>query len=139
MKILIAVDGSDYTRRAIEYVVRSPWIHSGSEITVFAVALAVPHRAAAMAGPALTHAYYEDDAEQALEPVREAFKAAGIKAQFEWIVGHPGEAIAAKASREQFDMVVMGSHGHRVLVNAALGSVATQVLARSKVPVLILR
>lgn len=139
MKILIAVDGSDYTRRAIEYVMTHPWIRSCDGITVFAVALAVPHRAAAMAGPALTHDYYEDDAELALGPVREAFRAAGIQAKFEWAVGHPGKTIAAKASREQFDLIVMGSHGHTVLANALLGSAATQVLAECKVPVLLLR
>ena len=139
MKILFAVDGSDYARRAIEYFVAHDWLRAGHQITVFAVALAVPHRAAAMAGPALTHAYYEDDAELALQPVREVFAKAGIAAEFSWFVGHPGEAIATKASREGFDLIVMGSHGRSALANVALGSVATRVLASCKVPVLLLR
>jgi nucleotide-binding universal stress UspA family protein len=33
----------------------------------------------------------------------------------------------------------MGSHGHTALGNLALGSVATGVLARCKVPVLLIR
>jgi nucleotide-binding universal stress UspA family protein len=35
--------------------------------------------------------------------------------------------------------VVMGTHGHTALGNAVLGSVAQGVLARCKVPVLLVR
>jgi nucleotide-binding universal stress UspA family protein len=34
---------------------------------------------------------------------------------------------------------VMGTHGHTALGNVVLGSVASGVLARSKVPVLLIR
>jgi len=35
--------------------------------------------------------------------------------------------------------VIMGSHGYGTVVNLVMGSVATQVLARCKVPVLLMR
>ena len=139
MKILFAVDGSDYTRRALDYLATHDWLRQGNALTVFAVVLAVPHRAAAMAGPNLTRAYYHDDAEVALRPVREAFAIGGTQAEFAWEIGHPAEVIASKATREGFDLVVMGSHGHGALANVVLGSVATKVLARCKVPVLLVR
>jgi len=139
MKILLAADGSDYTRRAADYLRRHDWLREGNALTVFAVVLPVPHRAAAMAGPSLTHDYYHDDAQVALRPVREAFSACGTQAEFAWEIGHPADAIAAKATREGFDLVVMGSHGHGALANVVLGSVATKVLARCKVPVLLIR
>jgi nucleotide-binding universal stress UspA family protein len=139
MKILFAVDGSDYTRRALDYLATHDWLRRDNALTVFAVVLPVPHRAAAMAGPSLTHAYYHDDAEVALRPVRDAFAASGTPAEFSWEIGHPAEAIANKATREGFDLVVMGSHGHGALANVVLGSVATKVLAHCKVPVLLIR
>lgn len=139
MKILFAVDGSDYTRRALDYLATHDWLSRGNTFTVFAVVLRVPHRAAAMAGPSLTHAYYEDDAEVALRPVREVFAARSVQAEFAWEIGHPAEAIANKATREGFDLVIMGSHGHGSLANVVLGSVATKVLALCKVPVLLIR
>jgi len=37
------------------------------------------------------------------------------------------------------DLVMMGSHGHSALGNLVMGSVATQVLAHCKVPVLLVR
>jgi len=139
MKILLAVDGSDYTRRALDYIASHDWLRGGNALSVFAVVLPVPHRAAALAGPNLTRAYYQDDAELALRPVREALAADGTLAHYAWEIGHPGEAIANKATREGFDLVVMGSHGHGALANVVLGSVATQVLAKCKVPVLLIR
>lgn len=139
MKVLLAVDGSDYTRRALDYVLKHDWLLRGNTLSVFTVALAVPHRAAAMAGPDLVHAYYRDDAELALRPVREALSERGVEADFSWVVGHPAEAIARKAAESGSDLIVMGSHGHGALGNVVLGSVATQVLARSKVPVLLIR
>jgi len=36
-------------------------------------------------------------------------------------------------------LVMMGSHGHGALANLVTGSVATKVLALSKVPVLLVR
>lgn len=139
MKILFAVDGSDFTRRALDYLATHDWLRRGNVLSVFTVVLPVPHRAAAMAGPALTHGYYRDDAEVALRPAREALAAGGTQAEFSWEMGHPAEVIANKATRDGFDLIVMGSHGHGALANVVLGSVATQVLARCKVPVLLLR
>jgi nucleotide-binding universal stress UspA family protein len=36
-------------------------------------------------------------------------------------------------------MIALGTHGHTALANLVMGSVATSVLARSKMPVLFLK
>jgi nucleotide-binding universal stress UspA family protein len=43
------------------------------------------------------------------------------------------------ADSGKFDLMVMGSHGHGLWANLIMGSVATQVLAFCKVPVLLVR
>ena len=63
----------------------------------------------------------------------------GIDAKSSWKVGHAGEQIAKLAESGKFDLVVMGSHGHSALGNLVMGSVATNVLAHCKVPVLLVR
>ncbi|HEY9028543.1 MAG TPA: universal stress protein, partial [Burkholderiaceae bacterium] len=103
MKILLAVDGSDYTRRALDYVAAHEWLRRDNELSVFTVVLPVPHRAAAMAGPDIVHAYYADDAELALRPARERLAACEAQARFDWVVGNPGEAIARKAEADGVD------------------------------------
>ena len=47
--------------------------------------------------------------------------------------------IAAAAEKEHAELIVMGTYGHSSLGNVVLGSVASGVLARSKVPVLLIR
>ncbi len=54
-------------------------------------------------------------------------------------VGDPAEEIVACAVAGRFDLIVMGTHGHTALANLVMGSVATKMLARSKVPVLFMR
>ena len=139
MNVLLAVDGSDYTRRALDYLVKHDWLAHGNSLSVFTAVLPVPHRAAAMAGPSLTHAYYADDAELALRPAREALAGLGTEVSYAWVIGHPADEIVRKAGQDNVDLIVMGSHGHGALANLVMGSVATKVLASCNVPVLLVR
>ncbi|MDP9927951.1 universal stress protein [Variovorax paradoxus] len=140
MKILLAVDGSDYTRRMLDYLAtHRETLGSGHDYTVFHAVLPLPHRAAAFAEPERVHGYYEDDARMVLEPIRAFLAEHGIKAKFVHRMGHPAEEIASYAQAGKFDLLVMGSHGAGALNNLVLGSVATQVLARCTVPVLLVR
>ena len=140
MKILAAVDGSPYTKRMLAYLAaHDEWLGSRHRYTVFHGVLEVPHRAAALAGPKLTHLYYDDDAEQVLRPIRE--RLAGCKAEVDYghVVGRSAESIVHKAVSGEFELIVMGSHGHGALANVVLGSVATRVLASCTIPVLLIR
>ena len=53
--------------------------------------------------------------------------------------GPAADTIAEFAQTEKPDLIVMGTHGHTALGNVLLGSVATGVLARCRVPVLLVR
>jgi nucleotide-binding universal stress UspA family protein len=140
MKILLAVDGSDYTKRMLSYLAtHKDFLGAAQACTVLYVVLPVPHRAAAFAGPEMVHGYYEDDARVVLEPIQAFMREQGIEATFVHKVGHPADEIASYAEAGNFDLVVMGSHGVGALKNLVLGSVATKVLARCTVPVLLVR
>ena len=140
MKILLAVDGSDYTNRLLSYLTtHKEWSNAEHAFTVFHVVLPVPHRAAAFAGAEIVYGYYEDDARMVLEPVRDLLARNGIEASFEHRVGHPAQEIASFAEKGRFDLVIMGSRGHGALAGLVLGSVATKVLAGCTVPVLLVR
>jgi nucleotide-binding universal stress UspA family protein len=139
MKILIAADGSDYTRRMLDYLADHDWLRAGHTLTVLTVVLPLPHRAAAFAGPELAANYYHDDAQQVLGPVREFLRSHAIGAELFSEIGHPAECIARRATEGRFDLVVMGSHGHGAVASIVLGSVAAKVLARCATPVLLIR
>lgn len=87
----------------------------------------------------LVESYYEEEAQKVLEPVRTFLGQKGIQLQTISKVGHVGETIAAAAEADKYDLLVMGSHGHGALATLVLGSITTQVLANSRVPVLVVR
>lgn len=140
MKILVAVDGSAYTKRMLAFLAaHDELLGRHHEFTVIHGVLAVPHRAAAFAGAKLVREFYESDAEDVLRPIRAFFAQKGIEATFVHTIGHVADSIAKLAHEGKFDLVVMGSHGHGEMANMVMGSVATRVLARCSVPALIIR
>ena len=106
---------------------------------IFTVQPALPPRARAAVGKEVVQAYYAEECEKVLAPVAKFLNRHGINPKSEWKAGHAGESIAKLAQDGAFDLVVLGSHGHSALGNLVMGSVATQVLAHCKVPVLLVR
>ena len=140
MKILLAVDGSPYTKKMLAYLVTHSETFGGSNsFTLFTVQPAVPPRARAALGKAVVDQYQLDEAERVLAPVAKFLLRHGIDAKSTWKVGHAGELIAKFADAGKFDLLVMGSHGHGAIATLVMGSVTTQVLAHCKVPLLIVR
>lgn len=140
MKILLAVDGSDTTKRMLAYLTaHEEWLGPHHQYEVFTVVPAVPPRAAALFDRSLLKQHYEDEAERVFKPVRTFLKRQGLEVSFKHKVGHAAAEIAKAADEDKVDLLLMGSHGHGNLRNLVLGSVATQVLAATKVPVLLVR
>lgn len=140
MKILLAVDGSSYTKKMLAYLATHDELFSTSnDYTVLTVQLALPPRARAAVGKEIVDSYYADEAEKIMAPVSKFLTRHGISAKSVWKVGPVGDTIAKMADTGKFDLLVMGSHGHGALGSLVMGSIATQVLAHSKVPLLLVR
>ena len=140
MRILLAVDGSAYTKKMLAYLTTHDELFSASNAyTIFTAQPALPPRARAAVGKEVVEQYYREEAEKVLSPVSKFLLRHGIDAKSDWKVGHAGESIAKFADTGKFDLIIMGSHGHGSLVNLVMGSVATKVLAHSKLPVLLVR
>ncbi len=140
MKILVAVDGSRYTKRMLAYLAaHDEWLGSHHEYTLMHVVPTVPSAAAAALERDALKAYYEGAAESVFKPVRAFFAKQGLKASFVTKVGPAGSVIAEAATKGGHDLVMLGSHGHGAIVNLVMGSVAAKVLAQCQTPVLLIR
>ncbi len=140
MKILLAVDGSKFTKKMLAYLTTHDTLFAPThEYTILTVRPGLPARASAMVGKTAVADYHTEEAEKVLAPVGKFLLRHGIDAKSSWKVGHAGEAIAKFADSGKFDLVIMGSHGHGELMKMVMGSVATQVLAHCGVPVLLVR
>ncbi|MCW4455896.1 universal stress protein [Flavobacterium sp. MXW15] len=82
----------------------------------------------------------EDAAQKILQPALEAAAAAGVKATPRHVLDrYAADGIIDTAAECQSDLIVMTSHGRRGVSRVLLGSQTTEVLARSTVPVLVIR
>lgn len=53
--------------------------------------------------------------------------------------GNPVEKIINHAEEGDYDVIVMGTHGHGFLFSALIGSTAKKMIQHSKIPVLVVR
>lgn len=140
MKILLAVDGSEYTRKMLDYVAGNQALFDPSHTyVVFNAQPELPPHVRSSLGSTAVRDYHVDEAAKVLEPALAALAAAGLKAESVWKAGHAGETIASYASEGSFDMIIMGTQGHGSLGRLVMGSVSTEVLKECGVPVLLIR
>jgi nucleotide-binding universal stress UspA family protein len=140
MKILVAADGSSYTKRMLAYLAaHDEWLGAHHAYTVLTVVPPVPARAAAAVAKDVLKSHYDDEAEKVLKPIRTFFARQGLTSEFMAKTGSAAEVIATQAEKGKYDLLLMGSHGHGSLGNLVIGSVATKVMAQCRTPVLLVR
>ena len=74
-----------------------------------------------------------------LDTVCAELNAAGIQTEALLASGDPAAEISSAADREKCDLIAMATHGHKLLADVILGSVASAVRHRSMIPVLLVR
>lgn len=140
MKVVLAVDGSPYTKRMLSYVAaHEELVAPDNEFLALNVTAELPPHAARFLPHEVLRQYYVDEGEKVLAPVREFARMHGWRWRERHAVGRPGETLAEIVEAESPDLLVMGSHGHGSFASALLGSVAGRLLSRTQVPVLLIR
>jgi nucleotide-binding universal stress UspA family protein len=140
MKILIAVDGSEYIRRMLAWwAAHEEFLGDGHSYTVLTVVPQIPPYAASAVNRELLLSYYSDEGDKVFKPVRAFLDQQKKRATFLSKAGIVPDVIAQMAHNENFDLVLMGSHGHSMVGNLVMGSTATRVLSACKTPVLLIR
>jgi nucleotide-binding universal stress UspA family protein len=140
MKILLAADGSSYTKKALAFLVTNHEIAGADgEVVVVNVQPAMPPRVRSMVGAAAVQDYHREEAEKVLRPIEKFLQRHDIAFTTRWSVGNPGAEIVKAAKKDKAQMIVMGTHGHGILGRAILGSVAQNVLTQIEIPVLLVK
>lgn len=140
MKILLAVDGSPYTKRMLAYLAaHDELIAPKQDFTVITAVTPVPPHVTGYISKDTLQQYYDEQAETVLKPVRAFAEQNKWQPKFTSAVGHAPDVIANAAKEGKFDLIVMGSHGHSALGSLVMGSVTAKVMANCPTPVLIVR
>jgi nucleotide-binding universal stress UspA family protein len=141
--LLIAIDNSDLARKALAQGL-SLAKAIGARITV----VSVTESWSTMAPPEVLKEPFVQEFEQAavesakriLDGAAAAAKEAGVDCSTLHVPDQfPAEGILEAAASTKCDLIVMASHGRRGLKKLLLGSQASEVVAQSKVPVLVCR
>ena len=141
MKMLIAVDGSEHARRAIEAAARLARQMQTVEVVLLNVADAMvfygelpPFDIEAVERAQRQHQ------EKLLAEAEAHARACGLqKVLTQSAVGLAAQEILRVADERGVDQIVMGTHGRGVVGSLLLGSVAQRVVHQAKVPVLLVR
>ena len=145
MKILLAIDGSPCSNRAVEEVAHRPW-PKGSEVKIlstFRLHLSptaepwlLPRSGDKILG--VDRARARETVDRALARLK-ANKSSNLKVMTEVIEGSPKRVILDEAGRWGADLIIVGSHGREGLDRFLLGSVSQAVALHAKCSVEIVR
>ena len=133
-RILVAVDGSDFSDKAVDQAVSLGAICT-SEIYIISVVDLFPEQMAV--APALVEKMSAETRE-VLDKAKQRVDDAKIPC--ETIVhmgGQPHEFIIQEAKDKNIDLIVMGTHGRTGLDRVLMGSVAQNVLGLAPCPVIV--
>ena len=140
--ILVPVDGSAASSQAIEKAVAIAQAFK-SRVTVVSVIDTYAFTGVGI-DAGYGHAEYlkavTDQAEAAVRAAKLIFEAAGIQLSASVVEGQViYQHIIDAATSANADLIVMGSHGRKGFAKLVLGSVASQVLSHTHLPVMIVR
>jgi nucleotide-binding universal stress UspA family protein len=138
--ILIATDGSPLAAKGVRTGLRLANA-LGSKVTGLYVAFAyLPTSSLPGLSPRVLKRISAEQAKKALGPLLAQARTAGVPCKTRTaLAGEPWQAILRAARAARCDAIVMASHGRSAIGGLILGSETTHVLARARVPVLVVR
>jgi hypothetical protein len=90
MKILLAADGSSYTKKALAFLVtHEALLNTDNELHVLNVQISVPPRVKSVAGRDLVAQYHLHEAECVLKPIRAFLDRHRVTYRADWLIGSP--------------------------------------------------
>lgn len=153
-KILVPLDGSEHSRRALESAIQIAksfnsklillTVHhvtvtpvTSPELTIQAPVIVPDASAAEMTERAIESAHNYD--KKILAEAEAKVRSEKVEVETELIDGNAVEEIVRKAEEGKFDLIVMGARGLSTIKKLFIGSVSDGVIKKAPCPVLIVK
>jgi nucleotide-binding universal stress UspA family protein len=139
-KILIATDGSETAKKAVEFGVQIAGL-SGAKVYAVFVIDTTPYYSIPL-DQIWSKEVYEQLEKMGSEitlDVEKTAKIAGLEAESVVLKGNPAERIVNFAEEQNVDMIIVGAHGMGGFERLVIGSVSEKIVRHSKSPVLVVR
>jgi len=137
LRIMVPLDGSTFAEEVLDPVGK---LASALKAELLLVGAAGPLEYGYADGVPFTRSGFDaalKETNEYLEGVAARLRAAGQRVTVDAQTGQAGPVIDGIARRRHVDLIAMATHGRSGMARAALGSVATEMLHRSTVPLLL--
>ena len=139
LKILVPVDGSETADRAVNHLLKLRQAEQPLDIHLLNVQIPIDGHARSFVSQDDVEEYHREEGLTALANARRILDEAAVPYTHHIAVGHVAETIIRYAREHRFDKILMGSHGRSGLMQMLLGSVASEVLRHSEIPVTLVK
>ena len=140
-KIMIATDGSESVRRAVETAVEIAKISGAKLYAVYVI----PYQGILVPYPndigweKATLEYFRTEGREATAYVENSGKASNVEVESVILEGSPASEIIDFAEKSDIDLIAMGTQGKTGIQRFLIGSVSENVVRHSKRAVLVVR
>lgn len=137
-RVLIATDGSEAVRPAVETAIELAETHEAALHVLYIVDQPTTVSGTGEGVPGLDNLLdaLEKEGQEATGEIAARADDRGIEATTAVRRGNPHDDILAYAEEHDIDVIVMGTHGRTGIKRALLGSVTEDVVRHSQIPVL---
>lgn len=142
MKIVIALDTSEHSEHALEFVTRMRW-PAGSRVIVVsalqsvATALVAGVEAGLASGDLLQ--VQQKQLEGLVSQAESTLRESGFPTEGRVLLGDPREVLIDLARNERADLIVVGSRGRTGVAKLMLGSVSSHIVTHAPCSVLVVK
>ena len=137
--ILVAIDGSDASERAIVRAVDEAKVWNTKLNAVYVVETGLFSSLPSDNTVEIMYRVLETEGNSVLEKAKQYAAEKGIILTSHMKQGHAGSEIITLAEREKNDLIVVGSHGKSNADRLLIGSVSTFVVTHSSVTTMVVR
>ena len=139
-RILVAVDGSESSDRAIGHLLKKlGWYKEAAEVHLLNVQPALPTDVSRFISPEQLQGFHREQGEAALASARAILDRAKVAYVTHIGVGEPAHVIAHYGAERGIDQIVMGTRGLGSVAGLVMGSVTTKVISLTDIPVLLIK
>ena len=137
--VLVPIDGSDCSLRALHYLIGARAGDRGPALHLLNVQPAMTGDVRQFVARSDIDDYRRAQSDEALRPARDLLDGAGLAYESHLDVGHAADCIIRCAEALGCDHIVMGTHGRSALADLLVSSTTLKVLHQTRLPVVLVK
>jgi nucleotide-binding universal stress UspA family protein len=138
-KLLVAVDGSEGSMRAVAHAAKLATSGGNGQVHLVNVQHPLLGGVSTFVSAAQIKDLHQEEGMKALEQARSMLDSQKVPYEYHVFVGEPAETVTRYAAEKGCDEIIIGTRGMSNLSNMLVGSIATKIIHQATVPVTLVK